>query len=185
MTNKMYSQEQGKKALLVIDVQENLVNPASKMHVEENSIDSFLYNVNKSIGDFKARGWPVLYIVNEWTNPVLNLFTGNVCKKGGKGTGLDKRLKVVSDKVYVKSRMNALTNNELLTYLKNNSITELYLTGLFAEACVKATVKASLQNNFKVIVIEDAIGSKSSKHKTESVSYYKKRGAQLIHADQL
>jgi nicotinamidase-related amidase len=181
----MNKKEHGKKALLVIDVQENLVNPASRMHVEETTIDSFLDNVNKSIDDFKVRGLPVIYVVNEWTNPVLNLFTGNVCKKGGKGTGLDKRLKIVNDQVYSKSRMNVLTNNELLAYLKNNSITELYLVGLFAEACVKATVKAGIQSNFKISVIEDAIGSKSDKHKAVSMKYYRKRGATLIKTGQL
>ncbi|MDP4262829.1 MAG: cysteine hydrolase [Bacteroidota bacterium] len=184
MTAKIYGQEQGKKALLVIDVQENLVNPASKMHMEKTGIDSFLNNVNKSIDDFKARGLPVLYTVNEWSNPVLNWLTGNVCKKGGKGTGLDKRVRIVNDKVYVKSRMNVLTNKKLVSYLKDNSITELYITGLFAEACVKATVKAGIRNNYKVAVIEDAVGAKNRKKKTHSLKYYKRRGATLISTGQ-
>src|SRR5882724_4325099 len=128
MTSKMYGQVESKKALLVIDVQENLVNPASKMHMEKDSINFFLANVNRSIDDFRTKGLPVLYTVNEWTNPILNMFTGNVCKKGGKGTGIDKRVRIASDNIYTKSRMSAFTNNELFTYLKNNSITELYIT---------------------------------------------------------
>lgn len=185
MINKIYGKTEIRKALLVIDVQENLLNPGSKMHIETAVADFFLASVNKSIDYFNSKGLPVLYTVNEWSNPLLNLLTGNVCKKGGKGTGLDKRIRVINDNIYSKSKMNAFTNKNLWDYLRSNSITELYITGLFAEACVKATVRAGLKNDFKVAVIEDAVGSRKRKNKTRSVNFYKRRGAQLIGADQL
>jgi nicotinamidase/pyrazinamidase len=185
MTNSIHLRAQNKKALLVIDIQENLLNPHSKMHIDMAVKDSFLYNVNNSIDTFHARGLPVLYVVNEMTNPIANWFTGNVCKKGAKGTGIDKEVILVNDKIYVKSKGNALTNDELLHYLKDNSITELYITGLFAEACIKGTLKGGIHHNFKITVIEDAVGSRSKKNKTKSVEYYKKKEATVIKANQI
>lgn len=38
-------------------------------------------NLNSSIELFNEREDLVIYIINEWSNPVVNLFTGNACKK--------------------------------------------------------------------------------------------------------
>jgi len=174
-----------KKALLVIDVQENLLNSNSKIHMDPTAIPSFIQNLNKSIEFFEENNMPVIYVVNEWTNPILNLLTGNVCKKGAKGTGIDKRVRLVNDTVYRKSKMNALTNKDLLQFLEENSISELYIAGLFAEACIKGTVNGGIKNDYNVIIIEDAVGSRSASKKSRSVNFYKAKGSSVITADQL
>ena len=68
MTKKTFD-----KALLVIDIQENLVNPDSKIHMDTTNIDRFLRNVNHSIEVFENSGLPVFYITNEWTNLFIKL----------------------------------------------------------------------------------------------------------------
>jgi nicotinamidase-related amidase len=156
-----FEQTLNKKALLVIDVQENLLDSNSRVHVVPVSIPSFIQNLNKSIEFFERNNMPVIYIVNEWTNPILNMLTGNVCKRGARGTGIDKRVRLVNKMIYKKSKMNALTNKELSKFLKENSISELYIAGLFAEACIKETVKGAIKYDYNVILIEDAVGSRS------------------------
>jgi nicotinamidase-related amidase len=116
---------------------------------------------------------------------LLNLLTGNVCKKGSKGTGIDKRVNLVNDTIYHKSKNNALGNKELSRFLKENAISELYITGLFAEACVKATTKAALEKNYSATIIEDATGSKNTKKKLKSIGYCKRKGSNIILTDQL
>src|SRR6185295_19666055 len=98
--NSMAEQKPTNKALLVIDVQENLFDTRFPFHMDPTAISSFMSNLHKSIEFFEENYLPVIYIVNEWTNPVLNLLTRNVCKKGGKGTGIDKRVNRVTGKVY-------------------------------------------------------------------------------------
>ena len=105
-------------ALLVIDVQENLLDAGSRLHMDPTTVSSFIRNLNSSIDFFEANQLPVIYTVNEWTNPVLNLLTGNVCKKGGEGTGIHKNVNLVNTTIYTKSRMNALTNKDLSQFLK-------------------------------------------------------------------
>lgn len=181
----VHGQNQSKKALLVIDVQENLLKPNSGMHMDTSNVASLLENLNTSINAFETTNQPVIYTVNEWTNPILNILFGNVCKKGAPGTGIDSRVNMVGDKVYHKSRMSAFTNKDLAGYLKDESITELYITGLLAEACVKGTLKEALSKNYKVVIIEEAVGSKNETKKSKSLLYYKKRGAEVINAGQL
>ena len=179
------AQKQTKKVLLVIDVQENLLKPHSKLHVDPKTVSSFIENLNKSIKFFKENNMPVIYTINEWTNPILNLLSGNVCKKGNKGIDIDKSVDLVSDQVYKKSKMSALSNKELSRFLKQNDISEVYITGLFAEACVKGTTKAAIHNNYNVVIIEDAVGSRNSKKKLRSISYCQRKGAKIISSNQL
>jgi len=186
MANKFaLLKNESKKALLVIDVQENLLNPHSMLHMDPAAVFSFINRLNKTIEFFQAHKWPVLYTINEWTNPVLNLITGNVCKRGGKGTNIDNRVHVIDGNVYSKSKMNALSNKQISLFLKDHSISELYITGLFAEACVKHTARVALKNYYKAVLIEDAIGSSNLKKKLASLLYCERKGANIISTAEL
>lgn len=169
-----------RKAVMVIDIQENLVNPNSKIHIDTLGIDLFFRNLNKNISQFNDNRDLVIYVVNEWKSPFINWATGNVCKKGGAGVGLDNRLILVNDKIYSKSKSNALTNKDLLKYLRDNKITDVYVMGLLAEGCVKATVKGLRKQKFNVFVIEDALGSKNIANKTKVINYFREIGIKTI-----
>jgi len=183
--NSITAQNPNGKALLVIDVQENLLDARSRLHMDPTAVPTFTSNLNRSIAFFKTNQLPVIYTVNEWTNPILNLLTGNVCKKGGKGTGIHNKVNVVTTTIYTKSKMNALTNKQLFRFLKENQITELYISGLFAEACVRGTARGAIREKFNTIIIEDAVGSKSTKKKLASLLQCERKGANIISSDQL
>lgn len=178
----MLAQTTAKRALLVIDVQENLVNPNSKIHMDTAGIDLFFNKLNQTISTFDQGKDLVVYIVNEWTNPIMNWGTGNVCKKGAPGVGLDGRLKQVNQYVFSKSKPNSLTNAELLKLLKDNQITEVYVVGLLAEGCIKATVLGLQDEEFQPIVISDVIGSKNRGNYLKVMEYFEKNGIKMVQA---
>jgi nicotinamidase-related amidase len=180
MTTKTFE-----KALLVIDIQENLVKPDSRMHIDVTNINQFFKNVNRTIDLFEKSGFPVLYITNEWSNFLLNWITGNVCKKGGKGVGLDSRLMRVNMKLYRKSTKSALLNTELLKDLQDWKVSEVFLVGLFAEHCVKATMMDALKEDFRVTVVTDGLGSKNEKNLRRSVEYFRSKKVSLVTADMI
>jgi len=173
---------QNKKALIVIDVQENLLKSKSTMHMDIDKVDPFVTSLNRSIKIFEQQGMPVIYTINEWTNPILNLITGNVCKKGAKGTEISSRVSVVSKNIFYKSSSDIFSNEKLRDFLKRESISELYITGLLAEYCVKSSVNSALDSQFKVTIIEDAVGSKNEKNKAKSMSRCSVKGANVIHS---
>jgi nicotinamidase/pyrazinamidase len=162
-----------------------LLNPSSKLHIDSTAVDSLCIHVNEAIKKFQNKGLPVIYITNEWSNPILNMLTGNVCKKGAKGTNIDKRINRVNDRLYIKSRANALSNDSLLRYLKANNITHIILCGIFAEACVKQTLIHGMKEGFAVSVLQDAIGSKNKIRKSKSIAFYRERGAAILNVPQL
>ena len=111
--------------------------------------------------------------------------TGNVCRKDGKGVGLDRRLIVSNDRIYSKSKPNSLTNKDLLKYLKENEFSEVYIVGLLAEGCVKATAKGLKSEGINVFVIEDALGSKSQKSKNAVLDYFNKHEIIKVEATEI
>jgi hypothetical protein len=82
---------ESKQILLVIDMQTNLLMPGKGgLHVDSQQTASLIMNVNRAIQTAESRGIPVCYVLNEWTNPIMNFFTNNVCKKGARGTGVGR-----------------------------------------------------------------------------------------------
>ncbi|MBN1499786.1 MAG: cysteine hydrolase [Spirochaetes bacterium] len=180
-----FGQPAAKKALMVIDVQENFLNPESKIHINTPHAGSFLSSLNLSVSKFYKNNDLILYVVNEWTNPVMNWATGNVSKKSGSGVGLDKRLLVVNENIFSKSKSNSLTNKDVLKILRDNEISEVYVAGLLAEGCVKATVKGLIKEKFNVVVIEDALGSKNEANKLKVTEFFQGENIEIINSDKL
>jgi nicotinamidase/pyrazinamidase len=74
------------------------------------------------------------------------------------------------------------TNNNLLEYLQENKVGELFITGLTAEYCVKSTVIDALKHGFKTLVIKEAVeGIRQQKEDFEnSFTEMEKAGAIII-----
>ncbi len=177
--------QKNNSALLVIDLQQNFLDSESKLHIDTTHLNVFLANVNQAIEHMHNKGGTVFYVVNEWVSPIKNMVTGNVCKKGAEGVGIDSRIKRITPEVYTKSKGNALSNVDLLMDLKANKINDVYVVGLFAEGCVKATVKGLLQEEFNPIVIEDALGSKNEEKRMKIVEAFKEDGVKVIRVKEL
>ena len=167
-------------ALLVIDVQENYLNPLSFIHIDTTGVDLFLSNMNHVIDVFSANNNHVIYVVNEWTNPIMNFFTNNVSKKGEEGVGIDNRLNVINNNIYSKSKPNSLSNKDLLTLLRTNNITDVYVIGLMTEGCINATVEGLIKENFNVIVVKDALGYMRAGKHNKTIKKFEKRNIKLI-----
>ena len=103
-------------------------------------------------------------------------------KKGTKGTGIDSRIDRVNQTIYSKSVGDALSNKDLLRFLKDQGIQELTLTGVFSNACIKETLKSGLQKGFQIKIIEDAVGARSAKAQKNALQYFRKKGARVSKA---
>ncbi|MGE7691238.1 cysteine hydrolase family protein [Lysinibacillus sp. NPDC097214] len=71
---------------------------------------------------------------------------------------------------FSKNRADAYSNPSLVTYLKNNEINELIVTGVFIEGCVTATVKGALARNFAVTVERDAVAGATDQSKETALT---------------
>lgn len=145
-------------ALLVIDVQERLV-PA----IFEK--DRMLLNTLKSIKAAKALGIPVVYT-----------------EQYPKGLGItmaELREDLGDSPVYEKTAFSCCGSSGFLKYLKANKIKKLILTGIETHVCVFQTAVDLIEKDFDVIVLADAVSSRSEMDRKFALKNLRAMGASV------
>ena len=154
-----------KKALVVIDIQ----NDITKNYKE------IIDNINTSIDWAVRNNIHVVYIRHE------NLSAGTrTFKTNTRGAELASDLKIASDNVFTKFKGNALTSEEFANFINKNEISDFYITGADAVACVKSTCYNLRKANYGVSVLSDCITSYDKRKIDEMLHYYESKGCKLI-----
>ena len=152
-------------ALVVIDLQNDITK-----HYKE-----IIENVNTAIDWAVQKDLWVVYFQHH------NLSAGTrTFKPGTHGAELVPELKVVSEHRFVKSKSNALTCEDFAAFLETHGITELYIAGADAAACIKSTCFNLRKNGYTVHVLSDCITSYDKKKLPELLSYYESKGCTLL-----
>ena len=153
-----------KEALVVIDMQNDITK----------NYRSIIHRVNVAIEWAAERGMEVVYILHN------NLSAGTrTFKPGTRGAEPVPELKLVSDNVFVKTKANALTNEAFCEFLRAKDITEFYITGADATACVKSTCFNMAKAGYAVHVISDCVTSYDLKKMPEMLAYYTDKGCEV------
>ena len=153
-----------KKALVVIDLQNDITK----------NYRDIIGNVNRAI-DWAVRNelW-VVYIQHN------NLSAGTrIFKQGTHGAELVPEMKVVSDHIFTKSKSNALTSETFAAFIREHGITEFYVAGADAAACIKSTCFNMTKAGYSVHVISDCVTSYDLKKVDEMLKYYESKGCEV------
>ena len=157
-------------ALVVIDLQ----NDITKNYRE------IVERVNRAIAWAVETEMYVVYIKHN------NLSAGTrTFKPNTHGAELVPELDVVSDFIFVKSKSNALTSEDFLRFIEDHGITEFFLTGADATACVKSTCFNMTKSGDKVHVLSDCVTSYDKKKLPEMLAYYESKGSSVESLDDL
>ena len=157
-------------ALVVIDLQ----NDITKNYRE------IVERVNRAIAWAVETEMYVVYIKHN------NLSAGTrTFKPNTHGAELVPELDVVSDFIFVKSKSNALTSEDFLRFIEDHGITEFFLTGADATACVKSTCFNMTKSGYKVHVLSDCVTSYDKKKLPEMLAYYESKGSSVESLDYL
>ena len=151
-------------ALVVIDLQ----NDITKNYRE------IIENVNRAIDWAVQKELWVIYIQHN------NLSAGTrTFKPGTHGAELVPELKVVSDYIFTKSKSSALTSETFTAFIQEHGITEFYVAGADAAACIKSTCFNMAKSGYTVHVLSDCITSYDKKKLPEMLAYYKSKGCSV------
>ena len=151
----------GGKALVVIDLQNDITK----------NYRDIITSVNLAVERAKNAGMHIVYILHH------NLSAGTrTFKPGTKGAELVPELNVVSDNIFVKTKSNALTSAAFADFIAANNITEFYLAGADATACVKSTSYNMAKAGYTVHVLSDCVTSYDKKKIDEMLDYYQSKG---------
>lgn len=159
-----------KKALIIIDIQ----NDITKNYKE------IIGNINKAIDWADNNGIHVVYIRHENLSDGTRTFKPNT-----RGSELVSDLKMISENVFTKFKGNALTSEEFADFINKNEISDFYITGADAIACVKSTCYNLTKANYKVNVLSDCITSYDKKKIDGMLHYYESKGCKIISLNDL
>ena len=89
-------------------------------------------------------------------------------------------LNVASNHVFTKSKSNALTSDAFAAFIQEHSVTDLYVVGADAAACIKSTCFNMRKNGYNVHVLSDCITSYDKKKLPEMFVYYESKGCSVM-----
>ena len=169
------------KALLILDIQNDFTGQHAKFPADQKQVIEIIENINKLTSDTQNNNFVPIYIGNEFSKKdPLNIFRNFSAITGTDGCKLDGRLNVASSNYFSKNKSSAFVNESLENFLNAHAINELYITGVFAEACVWATVREALKKDYKVSVLSNCVASGTDKKKRRMIERYKKAGAAVL-----
>ncbi len=152
-------------ALVVIDLQ----NDITKNYRE------IIETVNDAIDWAVEKEMYVVYIQHN------NLSAGTrTFKPGTRGAELVSELKVVSNHIFTKSKSNSLTSEAFAAFIREHGITEFYIAGADAAACIKSTCFNMAKSGYTVHVLSDCITSYDKKKLPEMLTYYESKGCSVM-----
>jgi nicotinamidase-related amidase len=154
-----------KTAALLMDLQADFLgHSGARMPVGEPDASRVIETANGVLaGNLLSGSLPIL-VVNQFPRSawIGNFFRHGAAIAGTPGAMLDERVHVEPGvKVLPKQSPSAFSNHELEPYLRSRGVTTLYVLGVFAEGCVRATAVDGRQHGFDVVVPLDAIGTNS------------------------
>ena len=159
-----------KKALVVIDIQNDITK----------NYKDIIDNLNKSIDWAVDNDIHVVYIRHEKLSDGTRTFKSNT-----RGSELVPDLKRVSNHVFTKYKGNALSSEEFADFISKNEISDFYIAGADAVACVKSTCYNLCKANYGVSVLSDCITSYDKKKTAEMLHYYESQGSKIISLNDL
>lgn len=167
------------KVFFVMDIQKDATGRTARKPFPYKNSDELIKNINGVIESCREKDIKVIYIRNELKNNLFyRLFAGRFIK-GTEGCEFDSKLNVINDNIFSKTQKNAFTNPSLESFLKQNNIDEIFITGLDAKACVFGTSIGAKNNGYKVSVIRDAVVTFNMDDMPKLLEKYKEKGIQL------
>ncbi len=157
-------------ALVVIDLQ----NDITKNYKE------IIEKVNEVIDWATQKKLWVIYIQHN------NLSAGTrTFKPDTHGAELVPELNVVSDHIFTKSKSSALTSDAFAAFIQEHGISEFYIVGADATACIKSTCFNMTKSGYIVHVLSDCITSYDKKKLPEMLAYYETKGCEVIELSEI
>ena len=152
-------------ALVVIDLQNDITKNYKEIIEKVNTATDWA--VKKNL-------W-VIYIQHN------NLSAGTrTFKPCTRGVELVPELNVVSDHIFTKVKSNALTSEAFTAFIQERGISEFYVVGADAAACIKSTCYNMAKSGYTVHVLSDCITSYDKKKLPELLTYYESKGCEVL-----
>ena len=140
--------------------------------------DELVQSINQLIRLFRARGWPIIWVRQEFAADLSDAFLAmrdhnkSITIAGTRGCEILSDLDYqASDFVIVKKRYSAFFGTALEELLKSLQPDVLVVTGTNTHACVRTTVIDAYQRDYRVVIAAEGVASYDSQHHQVTLGY--------------
>lgn len=152
-------------ALVLVDMVRGFTDPACPLGAD---VDEVVEANRKLLTAFREKRLPVIFTTVVYYDegqarvfrdrlPALNVLT-----PGSEWIEVDPRLEPRGGEVVVEKQWaSGFFKTNLDEVLRQKSVDSLVVTGLTTSGCVRATAVDGLQHDYKVVVVEDAVGDRN------------------------
>ena len=167
-----------KKALLVIDMQNDYLGPKRKAMFSYDSTE-LTASVNRAIHRYQNDGADIIYIAHILPNIPTNRWFIGFSIKGTEGAKMYDGLDIVSDLYFEKNLSNTYTAKRFREYMKEKQYDEVAICGLDECGCVGKTALGASKTGVRVVMLENCIGRRFPQDKVRKMrEKLKQRGVQ-------
>ncbi len=171
-------------AILLMDLQRDFLDrEAGRMPVDERGAKAALQVANEVLSRQVLVGVLPILVMNQFpaSAGIANFFRHGAAISGTAGAELDPRLqRSGSEMVVNKARPSAFSNPELQRCLDSHGVKKIYVLGVFAEGCVRATVVDAVKLGYSVVVIADAVATNAAWKKSFALWAMARAGAEIL-----
>ncbi|MCO5125023.1 MAG: cysteine hydrolase [Rhizobacter sp.] len=155
-----------RSAVLMLDLQVDFLDlQRGKMPVDAAGALRVIAAANAVLRDEALPGALRVLIVNAFppSATIANFFRRGAAVDGSAGAAVDPRIAVRPGvRCFTKESSSAFTHPDLDPWLRAEGVTTLWMLGVFAEGCVRATALDARRRGFDVIVPTTAIATNAS-----------------------
>jgi nicotinamidase-related amidase len=171
-------------AVLLMDLQRDFLDGgAGRMPVDVQGAQAVLRVANDVLAKRSLADALTILVLNQFpaSARIANFFRKGAAISGSAGAELDRRLeRSGSEKLITKSSSSAFSNPELEPLLRAHHVKDLYVLGVFAEGCVRATAVDAVKHGYRVHVIANAVASNASWKKAFALWAMARAGAEIL-----
>jgi len=179
-----------KAAVLVIDIQNDLVHPEGHFAKNDKNIDlmkEIIPNVKEFLTEIRKYNLPIIYIQqttlpdgksdsSSWLKLKTRDKKPNYTIEGSWGQKIIDEIKPKpNDLIVNKFRPDAFVNTSLNQILQCCEIETLIILGVVTQGCVESTVRGASYHDYYTIVIEDCVASTNKIMHLNSIKFMKSR----------
>jgi nicotinamidase-related amidase len=172
-------------AVLLMDLQVDFLDTGKgRMPVSAEGAASVIAAANAVLSASVLPGTLAVAVVNRFarSQAIANFFRKGAAVEGSDGAQLDSRVQLPPTvPVFTKSRASAFSNLDLHPWLQSQSVSRLYVMGVMAEGCVRATAIAARALGYDVVVPLDAIATNAAWKLRFAVCSMRRHGVVISH----
>lgn len=173
-------------ALLLLDYQFDFLDPAGRMPVDGSQVAAMLSATRAALDVARDHEGLVVRIANEFPprHVLRNLLRHHAAVAGRPGSLWDPGLELPGTTYLPKSKPSAFSNQALCALLGGAGAREIVVAGVYARACVAATVRDGLDQGFAMIVLADALACRSDGTRAAAIEHMRTLGATITTTEQ-